>query len=161
MREPAEPYATHLPPLLAAAFAEDLPDITAAAVFAPDDRLSAVLVAKRPGVLAGMPAFAAAFAFLDPECEADLLFGDGDAVNVGTIVAHVGGRARAVLAAERTALNFACRLSGIATLTRAFADALIGTTCQPRCALNSWAATSRRYSPSGKSHSGRSPAWGL
>jgi len=125
-----EPYATHLPPLLAAAFAEDLPDLTSTAVFAPDDHLSAVLVAKKGGVLAGMPAFASAFGFLDPSCEADLLFGDGDAVGPGSIVAHVGGRARTVLAAERTALNFACHLSGIATLTHAFVDALIGIPCR-------------------------------
>lgn len=130
MNSLAAPFATCLPPLLAAAFAEDLPDVTATAVFAPDDRLSAVLVAKKGGVLAGMPAFAAAFTFLDPTCAADLLAGDGDAVPAGHIVAHVGGRARAVLAAERTALNFACRLSGIATLTRAFADALTGTPCR-------------------------------
>ena len=130
MRPLPEPYATHLPPLLAAAFAEDLPDITSVAVFAPDDQLSAVLVAKQDGVLAGMPAFEAAFSFLDPSCEADVLHSDAETVGAGCIVAHVGGRARSVLAAERTALNFACRLSGIATLTHAFADALIGTPCR-------------------------------
>ncbi|MGE5236256.1 MAG: nicotinate-nucleotide diphosphorylase (carboxylating), partial [Acidobacteriota bacterium] len=72
-----EPYATHLPPLLAAALHEDLPDVTAAAVFAAEDRVQAFLVAKGDGVLCGAPAFVAAFRFLDAECEVDLLHDDG------------------------------------------------------------------------------------
>ncbi len=124
-----EPYATALPPLLAAAFAEDLPDLTGAAVFGPDDVTSAVLVAKKPGVLAGMPAFAAAFAFLDARCEVTSAKSDGDDVAAGDEVARVAGPARAILAAERTALNFATRLSGIATLTRRFVAAVAGTGC--------------------------------
>ena len=125
----AEPYATALPPLLAAAFAEDLPDLTGAAVFGPDDRTTAVLVAKKAGTLAGMPAFAAAFSFLDARCAVEASRGDGDRAAAGDEVARVTGPARAVLAAERTALNFATRLSGIATLTRAFVDAVAGTRC--------------------------------
>ncbi len=123
------PYATALPPLLAAAFAEDLPDLTGTAVFAPDDRTKAVLVAKKAGTLAGMPAFAAAFEFLDARCEVTLSRGDGDRAAAGEEVARVAGPARAVLAAERTALNFATRLSGIATLTRAFVEAVAGMRC--------------------------------
>lgn len=130
MRPLPEPYATQLPPLLAAAFAEDLPDVTSTAVFGAEDRLQALLIAKAGGVLCGMPAFAAAFELLDPTVEADTLHGDGEHVRAGTVVAHVSGPARAVLAAERTALNFACRLSGIATLTNAFTVALIGTSCK-------------------------------
>jgi nicotinate-nucleotide pyrophosphorylase (carboxylating) len=125
-----EPFATHLPPLLAAAFLEDLPDLTAAAVFAADDRLQAFLVAKAEGVLCGAPAFVAAFRFLDAECEVDLLQDEGHHVVPGDLVAHIAGRARTVLAAERTALNFATRLSGIATLTRSFVEALLGTPCR-------------------------------
>jgi len=125
-----EPYATHLPPLLAAAFAEDLPDLTGTAVFTPADRTSAALVAKRPGVLCGMPAFAAAFAFLDPGCAIDLAHGDAEAIVAGEIAARVSGPTRAILAAERTALNFTTRLSGIATLTRRFVDAVEGTPCR-------------------------------
>ncbi len=123
------PYATALPPLLAAAFAEDLPDLTGSAVFGPDDRTTAVLVAKKAGTLAGMPAFAAAFEFLDARCEVTLARGDGDRAAAGEEVARVAGPARAVLAAERTALNFATHLSGIATLTHAFVDAVAGTRC--------------------------------
>jgi len=125
-----EPYASHLPPLLAAAFAEDLPDLTGIAVFAPDDRTSAVLVAKKAGVVCGMPAFAAAFAFLDPGCTVELIHVDGEKVAAGETAAKVSGPTRAILAAERTALNFATRLSGIATLTRRFVDAVEGTRCR-------------------------------
>jgi nicotinate-nucleotide pyrophosphorylase (carboxylating) len=125
-----EPFSTHLPPLLAAALHEDLPDITAGAVFGADDRLQAFLVAKAEGILCGAPAFAAAFRFLDASCEADLLHDDGEGVHPGDLLAHVAGGARTVLAAERTALNFVTRLSGIATLTHAFVDALLGTPCK-------------------------------
>jgi nicotinate-nucleotide pyrophosphorylase (carboxylating) len=125
-----EPYASHLPPLLAAAFAEDLPDLTGIAVFAPGDRTSAVLVAKKAGVLCGMPAFAAAFVFLDPGCTVDLIHVDGEKAAAGETAARVSGHTRAIVAAERTALNFATRLSGIATLTRRFVDAVAGMRCQ-------------------------------
>ncbi len=116
--------------LLAAAFAEDLPDVTGTAVFTAGDRTSAVLVAKKPGVLCGMPAFGAAFAFLDEGCVVDLLHGDGDAITAGKTVAKVNGPTRAILAAERTALNFATRLSGVATLTNRFVAAVAGTRCR-------------------------------
>jgi nicotinate-nucleotide pyrophosphorylase (carboxylating) len=125
-----EPYASHLPPLLAAALAEDLPDLTGTAVFAAEDRTSAVLVAKHPGVLCGIPAFAAAFAFVDMRCETETIFRDAAPVAPGATIARVSGPTRAVLAAERTALNFATHLSGIATLTRRFVDAVAGTTCR-------------------------------
>ncbi|MFH1176528.1 MAG: carboxylating nicotinate-nucleotide diphosphorylase [Acidobacteriota bacterium] len=125
-----EPYASHLPPLLAAAFAEDLPDVTSQALFAPDERLTAILKAKQAGVMCGMPAFAAAFCFLDSACEVTILRDDGDEASAGEVVAHVAGRARAVLAAERTALNFAIRLSGVASLTARFVAAISGTSCQ-------------------------------
>jgi nicotinate-nucleotide pyrophosphorylase (carboxylating) len=124
-----EPYASHLPPLLAAALAEDLPDLTGSAVFGPDETVTAALVVKAPGVLAGAPAFAAAFEFLDGRSRVDALRGDGDAVGAGDEGALVHGPARAVLAAERTALNFVTRLSGVATLTRRFVDAVAGTGC--------------------------------
>ncbi len=124
------PYDRHLPPLLAAAFAEDLPDVTGCAVFEEDAQVQALLLAKADGVIAGAPAFAAAFTFLDPSCQVDLLHGDGASVQRGDVVAVVAGRARAVLAAERTALNFIAHLSGVATLTRRFVDALTGTHCQ-------------------------------
>ncbi len=125
-----EPYASHLPPLLAAAFAEDLPDITSTAVFRPEDALVAELVAKQDGVLCGLPAFAAAYRYLDAECEVELRTDDGGEVQSGQVIARVAGRARTVLAAERTSLNFAMRLSGVATLTRRFVDEIAGTRCR-------------------------------
>jgi len=126
----AEPYRTHLPPLLAAAFAEDLPDITGIAVFGPEDELRAELIAKQDGVFCGGPAFAAAYRFLDADCDVGVRVEDGAPVARGETLAHVSGRARAVLAAERTSLNVVMRLSGIATLTRRFVDALAGTRCR-------------------------------
>ncbi len=125
-----EPYATHLPPLLAAAYAEDLPDLTGVAVFGPRDRTTALLVAKKPGVLCGIPAFAAAFTFLDPTCQVDIERGEGTSARAGETVAVISGPSRAILAAERTALNFATRLSGVATMTRQFVDGLQGTRCR-------------------------------
>lgn len=125
-----EPYASHLPRLLAAAFAEDLPDLTTPAVFGPEDRVAAILVARAEGILAGIPAFAAAFTFLDSDCQVTGELGDGDAVKPGAVAARVEGRARTVLAAERTALNLAAHLSGVATLTRRFVSAVAGTGCQ-------------------------------
>jgi len=124
-----EPYASHLPQLLAAAFAEDLPDLTAPAVFTPDQRMTAVLIAKAAGVLCGVPAFAAAFSFLDPACEVGIERGDGAAVAPGDAIATVAGPAIAVLAAERTGLNSATHLSGVAALSRRFVDAVAGTGC--------------------------------
>ncbi len=130
MKQLPTPYDRSLPPLLAAAFAEDLPDVTGTAVFADDAQVQALLVAKAGGIVAGAPAFAAAFTFLDPTCQVDTLHGDGEAIEPGEVVAVVSGRARTVLAAERTALNFIAHLSGVATLTRRFVDALVGTRCQ-------------------------------
>jgi nicotinate-nucleotide pyrophosphorylase (carboxylating) len=125
-----EPYASHFPPLLAAALAEDLPDLTGTAVFAAEDRTTAVLVAKQPGILCGIPAFVAAFAFLDARCEVESFLGDAASVAPGATISRVSGPTRAVLAAERTALNFATHLSGIATLTHRFVAAVAGTNCR-------------------------------
>jgi nicotinate-nucleotide pyrophosphorylase (carboxylating) len=124
-----EPYADALPPLLAAAFVEDLPDLTGNALFSATDRARAELVAKKAGVLCGMPAFAAAFAFLDAGCAVELVRGDADALVEGETAARVSGPIRTIVAAERTALNFVTRLSGIATLTRRFVDTVAGTRC--------------------------------
>ena len=125
-----EPYGSHLPPLLAQAFAEDLPDITGTAVFAADRRVRAALKIKAEGVLCGVPAFCAAFALLDGSCTCEVRRRDGDGVVPGELAVSLVGGARAVLAAERTALNFVMRLSGVATLTRRFVAALAGTPCR-------------------------------
>lgn len=125
-----EPYATCLPQLLAAALAEDLPDLTAPAVFPPGTRLRAVLLAKAAGVLCGLPAFAATFEFLDRTAEVTLRAADGDRVVPGQEAAEVRAEACALLAGERTALNFVCHLSGVATLTSRFVEAVAGTGCR-------------------------------
>lgn len=130
MRPLSEPYATTLPPLLAAALAEDLPDLTAPAVFPPGTRLRAVMLVKAPGVICGLPAFAATFELLDGGAEVALRTGDGDRVAPGQVAAEVRADACALLAGERTALNLVCHLSGVATLTRRFVDAVAGTRCQ-------------------------------
>lgn len=124
-----EPYRTHLPPLLAAAFAEDLPDLTSTAIFDAEERIRAVLLVKSPGVLCGVPAFVAAFRFLDADAAVTVHRDDGDTVVRGDVAVEVAGRSRAILQAERTALNFTARLSGIATLTRRFVEAVAGTGC--------------------------------
>lgn len=125
-----EPYVTALPPLLAMGFAEDLPDITGAAIFAPETEAKAVIFAKKDGVLAGLPAAAYAFQFLHPSCNVTLFHRDGDQVAAGTKLLEVQGPARSLLATERTALNFLMRLSGIATLTNQFVTRLSGTQCR-------------------------------
>lgn len=115
---------------MALAFAEDLPDITGNAVFPPEKQAQARLVAKKDGVLAGVPAAAYAFQFLSPLCRVTGHLADGSRVLSGATVLEVHGPARALLAAERTALNFLMRLSGIATLTSKFVAELSGTGCR-------------------------------
>jgi nicotinate-nucleotide pyrophosphorylase (carboxylating) len=125
-----EPYASSLPPLVALALAEDLPDVTSAAVFSPKKQIRATLLAKKEGVVVGMAAAAYVFTSLDPHCQVRLLAQDGQPVVPGTAVLQVQGKATSLLAAERTALNFLMRLSGIATLTSQFVQRLQGTSCQ-------------------------------
>jgi nicotinate-nucleotide pyrophosphorylase (carboxylating) len=116
--------------VIAQALAEDLGqvgDITSMATIPSDARGSARLVARSPGVLAGLPAvgrLVAQFELL--ECWAPLL-ADGASLEPGTLIARVSGPMRSLLALERTALNFLQRLSGIATLTARFVAAVAGT----------------------------------
>ena len=108
-----------------AALVEDLGragDITSAATIPAEAVATADLVARKPGVLAGLDMAAAAFREVDPAIRFDAQAADGDAVKAGTVVARVDGPARAVLSAERVALNYLCHLSGIATATAAFVD---------------------------------------
>jgi nicotinate-nucleotide pyrophosphorylase (carboxylating) len=117
-------------PVVRAALAEDLGragDVTAQATIPADARFSAVFAARKPGVVAGLACVRLAIAELDPTAEIRLLANDGDAVAAGGKLAWVEGNARALLSAERTALNLLGRLSGIATLTRAYVDAVAGT----------------------------------
>jgi nicotinate-nucleotide pyrophosphorylase (carboxylating) len=85
------------------------------------------IVAKADGVIAGVALVAAVFLRLDPRVDFEVLAGDGDMVKPGDPVVRLVGPGRALLTGERVALNFIQRLSGIATLTRRFADAVAGT----------------------------------
>ncbi|MDT0180021.1 carboxylating nicotinate-nucleotide diphosphorylase [Microbacterium sp. ARD31] len=105
--------------VVAVALDEDAPwgDITAESLIPADARANAELVAREEGVFSGGDVFAAAFRLTDPAVEVDLLVRDGERFAVGDVLAAVTGPARAVLTAERVGLNFAQRMSGIATLT--------------------------------------------
>jgi len=117
-------------PVVRAALAEDLGragDVTAQACIDADARLSVVFAARRPGTIAGLACARLALAELDPAGRFEPLVTDGAQVAAGAALARAEGNARAVLSAERTALNLLGRLSGVATLTRAFVDAVAGT----------------------------------
>lgn len=102
-------------------------DVTTRLAVPADLTGCARLVAKSTGVLAGLDCAVQAFRELDPNCHIDPQRGDGDRFAPGDLVLRVRGAMRALLVAERTALNFVQRLSGIATMTRAFVDAVAGT----------------------------------
>ena len=113
--------------LLTRAFAEDGEDVTSLAVFGPAALVSARMVCRERAVVCGTAFLPRLFAFLHPPARAEVLVADGSRVKPGTVLARVEGPAITVLAAERTALNLVQRLSGIATKTREYADALRGT----------------------------------
>jgi nicotinate-nucleotide pyrophosphorylase (carboxylating) len=112
-----------------AALAEDVGagDVTTEATVAPDATGEAELLVREPGVVCGLEAAEAVFAALDGEIRFEALVDEGAAVDGGVVVARVSGSLRAILTGERTALNFLGRLSGIATLTRRYVDAVEGT----------------------------------
>lgn len=111
------------------ALAEDhaAEDATTLATVAPDLRGVGTLVAKVPGVLAGMPLALIAFHAFDPDSRFDVRVADGQQFNPGDVLATVRGSVRAILQGERVALNFVQRLSGVATMARQFVDAVEGT----------------------------------
>ena len=117
-------------PVVAAALAEDLGragDVTAQACIDAEARLSAVFGARQAGTVAGLACARLAVLALDPAARFEALAADGDRVQAGAVLARVEGGARALLSAERTALNLLGRLSGVASLTRAYVDAVEGT----------------------------------
>ncbi len=123
-------------PIVRAALLEDLGragDITTDAIVPEDAEIEAVIAARQPGVVAGLEAALLAFELLDPGLRIERLRPDGARIARGDTVARIAGRARPVLAAERTALNFLCRMSGVATATRALADAIAGTKAKIVC----------------------------
>ena len=116
-------------PVVRAALLEDLGragDITTEAVVPADAMVEAVIAARQPGALAGLDAALLAFELLDPTLRIERRRADGDRISRGETVASISGRAWGVLAAERTALNLLSRMSGVATATRALADAIAG-----------------------------------
>ncbi|APX33850.1 nicotinate-nucleotide diphosphorylase (carboxylating) [Brachybacterium sp. P6-10-X1] len=125
---PALPTA-QIDPVVAAALAEDAPwgDLTGQVFLPVDATASAQLVAREDGVASGLAVFAAAFRLTDRAVRVTSGVADGDRFAAGDVLATVTGPARAVVQAERIALNFTQRLSGIATLTQAFVDAVEGT----------------------------------
>ena len=113
-------------PQVRAALLEDLGragDITSKAVVPADAQLSGVIGARQPGRIAGMAAAATAFRLIDPTIRFEPIAPEGASVTAGDVVARVAGPARAILAAERVALNFLCHLSGVATATAALVAA--------------------------------------
>jgi nicotinate-nucleotide pyrophosphorylase (carboxylating) len=116
-------------PVVRAALAEDLGragDITSAACLEPGARLAARFANRKTGVVAGLACARLALAALDPDATFELIAADGDFAQPGPF-ARVEANARALLSAERVALNLLGRLSGVATLTRAYVDAVAGT----------------------------------
>jgi nicotinate-nucleotide pyrophosphorylase (carboxylating) len=111
------------------ALAEDLGwgDVTTEATVPPEVRAKGIILVKSPCVIAGLDVAAEAFVQLDPGCNVARKRKDGDRCQPGDVVAELRGQAASMLTAERTALNFLQRLSGIATITRAFVDAANGT----------------------------------
>ncbi|GLI99564.1 carboxylating nicotinate-nucleotide diphosphorylase [Sphingobium sp. BS19] len=115
---------------VAATLAEDLGeggDITSTAVIPADALFVGVMDSRDPVTVAGLPIAEAFFRTLDPDVEIDMLVEDGQQVVAGTELMRLRGKARAMLTAERSALNTVQHLSGIATMTRSYVDAIVGT----------------------------------
>ncbi|WP_425836595.1 carboxylating nicotinate-nucleotide diphosphorylase [Microbacterium sp. PA5] len=114
----------HIDRIVAAALEEDAPwgDLTSEYLIPAEATAQADLVAREPGVFSGGAVFAGAFRLTDPRIEVELLVDDGAVFAAGDALATVAGPARGVLTAERVGLNFAQRMSGIATLTRRYVD---------------------------------------
>ena len=114
---------------VAAALEEDAPwgDLTSTTLLPADATATADLVARESGIFSGGDVFTAAFALTDASLAVDLHVGDGDRFAPGDVLASVSGSARSILTAERIALNFTQRMSGIATVTSAYVHAVEGT----------------------------------
>ena len=115
--------------LVTRALAEDIGsgDVTTQAIVGEDDRALAVITQKAPGVIYGLTAAQTAFSLLDTDARAESLVGEGQWREEGGPVLSVQGSARALLTAERTALNFLAHLSGVATMAACAARTVQGT----------------------------------
>lgn len=125
-----------LEPLVRAALMEDLGtygDVTTRAVIPPTTTYDAAINAREPGVVSGMQIARIAFGLVDPALEVEQLVEDGDTITPGDTLMRIRGKAASILSGERVALNFAGRLSGIATKTAAFVAETKGTTTRITC----------------------------
>ena len=123
-------------PVVHAALLEDLGragDITTDALIADGQMAEAAIVSRQPGTVSGVTVAAAAFRLLAPQMKCKIMRGDGSAVLPGETVMQISGPGRALLSGERTALNFLCRLSGIATATADLVEAAKGTKARITC----------------------------
>lgn len=125
--------------LIESAIAEDVPsgiDVTSESIIPAAHRSTLKLVARQGGVICGVPMAAATFDFCAAlkggTCSFEILVNDGATVTAGQTIMSVTGNTRALLMAERTALNFLGHLSGVATVTRSWVEALAGTTTRVR-----------------------------
>ncbi len=123
-------------PSVRAALLEDLGragDLTTDSIVPADARTECVMMARQPGVVAGLDYALTAFRLIDPSIQVRVDRPDGTRLAPGDVIATVTGSARGILTAERTALNFLCHLSGVASATRGIADAIMGTKAQVCC----------------------------
>ena len=111
------------------ALAEDIAtgDVTTDSIVSPESQIESQLIAKQAGVVAGLEVAATVFSLLDNSIQFTALVDEGSRVETGTVIAEITGSAQAIFTAERTALNFLGRMSGIATLTSRFVEAITGT----------------------------------
>jgi nicotinate-nucleotide pyrophosphorylase (carboxylating) len=116
---------------IASTLAEDLGDpprdVTSESVIPQDARFIGVMDSRDAVTVAGLPIAEAFFRTLDPDAEVEILVAEGDPVPAGTDIMRIRGRARALLTAERSALNTVQHLTGIATMTRTYVDRIAGT----------------------------------
>ncbi|WP_353255191.1 carboxylating nicotinate-nucleotide diphosphorylase [Hyphomonas sp.] len=128
--------AVILEPIVRLALTEDLGragDLTTDATIPAGTEMRAVIAARKPGVLAGFDAAAYALKLVDPDVRLITRKGDGAALTPGDTIAELHGSARSILMAERTMLNFLGRLSGVASLTRQYVDAVAHTKTRIVC----------------------------
>jgi len=126
---PALPAPAAWLPLVERALAEDIGsgDATGSALLAADDPCEALIEARMKLVVCGLPVALAVLEAVDPELRVETLLPEAARADAGSALLTITGRARSVLAAERTALNFLARLCGVATHTRRFVEAVAGT----------------------------------
>jgi nicotinate-nucleotide pyrophosphorylase (carboxylating) len=132
------PHALLVEPVVRAALAEDLGragDLTTDLLVSPEQQTEARIVAREPGTLSGLICAVSAFRLVSETgtVQYECAVFDGEPVSAGSLIATVRGPARALLGAERVALNFLGHLSGIATATRALVDTVAGTTARVVC----------------------------